>query len=273
MISKLKLNDIYHIDCLKGIESMKEQSIFPDVIVTSPPYNIGKKYGIYDDNQPRQEYLNWMEVVAKTCREIMTEQSSFFLNVGGKPSDLWIPIDIAQRFRRFFVLQNVIHWIKSISISKEDAGKYPTIKDDISVGHYQPVNSQRYLSSCHEYIYHFSINGDVELNKLDIGVCYQDKTNIGRWKSATDDIRPRGNTWFIPYNTIQESRPHPSVFPERLPEMCLKLHGINRINIVLDPFMGVGSTAFACKKLGLDFIGFEIDEEYIKIAKDKLSKS
>jgi len=270
MISKLKLNDIHCLDCLKGIDIMKEQQLFADVIVTSPPYNIGKDYSLYDDNRPRDEYLDWMESVAESCRDVMNEQSSFFLNVGGKPSDLWIPLDIAHRFRRYFVLQNVIHWIKSISIPKEDAGNYPNIESDISVGHYQPVNSQRYLSSCHEYIFHFTLKGNVELNKKDIGVSYQDKTNIGRWKSATTDLRPRGNTWFIPYETIQQSRPHPSVFPEKLPEMCLKLHGIDRIDLVLDPFMGIGSTAFACKRLGLDFIGFEIDESYVKIIREKL---
>jgi site-specific DNA-methyltransferase (adenine-specific) len=272
MLSSIKLNDIYSMDCLKGIELMQKQSLFIDVIVTSPPYNIGKKYVKYNDNLPREEYLDWMEEVAEKCKEIMTETSSFFLNVGGKPSDLWMPLDIAQRFRKRFVLQNTIHWIKSISISKEDAGNYPNIDNDISVGHYQPVNSQRYLSGCHEYIFHFTLNGDVKLDKLATGVCYQDKTNIGRWKSAKADLRPRGNTWFIPYETIQESRSHPSIFPEKLPEMCLKLHGVDRIDLVLDPFMGIGSTAIACMRLGLDFIGFEIDESYIKIVKEKISE-
>lgn len=273
MYLQLKLNNIYSMDCLDGINFMKKQSLFADVIITSPPYNIGKKYGVYNDKKPREDYLNWMEDIAKNCKNIMTEKSSFFLNVGGKPSDLWIPMDIAQRFRKYFVLQNVIHWIKSISISKEDAGNYPSIKNDISVGHYQPVNSQRFLTSCHEYIFHFTLNGEVELNKMAVGVCYQDKSNIGRWKKATEDLRPRGNTWFIPYETVQESRPHPSIYPVRLPELCLKLHGIEKINLVLDPFMGIGSTALACKKLKINYIGFEIDDSYIKIAKENLSKN
>ena len=101
---------------------------------------------------------------------------------------------------------------------------------------------------------------------------YQDKTNIGRWKTAKSDLRPHGNTWFIPYETIQKSRPHPTVFPVKLPEMCLKLHGTDKINLALDPFMGIGSTAVACKKLGVDFIGFEIDKTYADIAKESLTK-
>jgi len=273
MTVQLKPNNIYTMDCIKGIKKMKEQSLLVDVIVTSPPYNIGKKYTKYNDVRPRDEYLDWMETVAKESNEIMTEHASFFLNVGGKPSDHWIALDIADRFRKYFVLQNTIHWIKSIAIPKEDAGNYPNIKGDISVGHYKPVNSSRFLNSCHEYIFHFTKGGDVGLDKLSIGIPYQDKSNIGRWKAAGKDLRGRGNTWFIPYETIQKSRPHPTVFPVKLPEMCLKLHGIENINLVMDPFMGIGSTAIACKELGVDYIGFEIDRSYIEIADEWLSRT
>ena len=89
---------------------------------------------------------------------------------------------------------------------------------------------------------------------------------------AVADLRPRGNTWFIPYETIQKSRPHPTVFPAKLPEMCLKLHGLKKVNLAMDPFMGIGSTAVACKKLNVDFLGFEIDKTYVEITRKNLSK-
>jgi DNA modification methylase len=103
-------------------------------------------------------------------------------------------------------------------------------------------------------------------------VPYQDKSNIGRWKSVNKDLRERGNVWFIPYKTIQEARPHPTVFPQQLPESCIKLHGYNEKTVVLDPFMGVGTTALACLKLGVMFLGFEIDLSYVEIANEKLSQ-
>jgi site-specific DNA-methyltransferase (adenine-specific) len=266
----LAVNTIHRMDCLEGLTRMDPGIV--DVIVTSPPYNIGKQYHMYNDIRPREEYLNWMENVAKSSKRILKEEGSFFLNVGGKPSDLWIALDIAQRFRHHYVLQNTIHWVKSIAIPKQDVGKYDTITDDIAVGHYQPVNSKRYLSNCHEFIFHFTKTGNIEIDQLAIGVKYQDKTNIGRWKTANKDLRSRGNTWFIPYETIQNARSHPTVFPMKLPEMCIKLHGIHRNMLVLDPFMGTGSTARACQKLGVDFIGFEIDKTYVAIAKKELSK-
>ena len=96
MSVQLRANNIYIMDCIKGIKQMKKQSLLADVIVTSPPYNIGKEYNRYDDERPRESYLDWMECVAKECREIMTDHSSFFLNVGGKPSDMWIPLDSSE---------------------------------------------------------------------------------------------------------------------------------------------------------------------------------
>jgi site-specific DNA-methyltransferase (adenine-specific) len=266
----LAVNLIHHMNCLEGFRQIDPKTI--DVIVTSPPYNIGKQYNLYNDVRPRDDYLNWMEEVAKASKTILKDNGSFFLNVGGKPSDLWVALDIAQRFRHHYVLQNTIHWVKSIAIPKQDVGKYPAITDDIAVGHYQPVNSERYLSNCHEYIFHFTKNGDVAIDQLAIGVKYQDKTNIGRWKSATRDLRGRGNTWFIPYETIQKTRAHPTVFPVKLPEMCIRLHGVKSNMLVLDPFMGTGSTALACQKLGVDFIGFEIDKAYVAMANKAVSK-
>jgi site-specific DNA-methyltransferase (adenine-specific) len=264
----LEKNKIYCLDCLKGFSQLPAGCV--DLIVTSPPYNIGKPYQSYNDARPMDEYLEWMEQVAQASVRIIKEKGSFFLNIGGRPTEPWIASDIANRFRKHYVLQNTIHWIKSIAIPKVDVGNYGTITDDIAVGHYQPVNSTRYMSNCHEYIFHFTKTGDIPLDQLAIGVRYQDKTNIGRWKKAQKDLRGRGNTWFIPYETIQNARAHPTTFPEKLPEMCIKLHGFTNNTLVLDPFMGTGTTAVACQKLNVDFIGFEVDEAYVALAETRL---
>ncbi len=261
---------IYQMDCIEGMKQMQKECV--DVIVTSPPYNIGKPYATHNDTMPYEEYLGWMHRVAHEARRVLREDGSFFLNIGGKPREPWVPYDVMQEFREDYVLQNVIHWVKSVSIAKQDAGNYDAIRDDISVGHYQPVNSDRYLSQCHEHIFHFTPTGATKLDKLAIGVKYQDKTNIGRWKQATQDLRDRGNVWFIPYKTIRTSRPHPTSFPEKLPEMCIRLHGHTPDTIVCDPFMGIGNTALACITLGVHYIGFEIDAEYCDCAEERIRR-
>jgi site-specific DNA-methyltransferase (adenine-specific) len=259
----------YLQDCIAGLDSLGEKSI--DVIVTSPPYNIGVSYNSYRDKLPREKYLSWMRDVGIAVKRALADDGSLFLNIGNRPKDQWIAWDVASALRNDFVLQNAIAWVKSIAIAKEDAGRYPAIAGDIAVGHFKPVVSDRFLNDCYEYVFHFTKTGDVRLDKLAIGIPYQDKSNIGRWKRAKQDRRDRGNTWFIPYETIQskKDRPHPATFPSKLPEMCIKLHGHARL--VADPFAGIGSTAFAAKKLGISSVGFEIDRDYIDWAVARLS--
>ena len=255
----------YLKDCVSGLkENIEEKSV--DVVVTSPPYNIGVNYGSYNDDMPREKYLSWIEEVGVAIKRALADEGSFFLNIGNKPKDQWIAWDVASVLRKHFFLQNVIHWVKSIAISKSDVGNYPNIAGDIAVGHFKPIVSDRFLNDCHEYIFHFTKKGDAHLDKLGIGIPYQDKTNIGRWKAAKEDRRDRGNTWFIPYETIQSKsdRPHPATFPVKLPEMCIKLHG--KPKLVVDPFTGIGSTAAAAMRLGVSFVGFEIDKEYLDTA-------
>jgi site-specific DNA-methyltransferase (adenine-specific) len=143
----------------------------------------------------------------------------------------------------------------------------------MAVGHYKPINSDRFVNDCHEYIFHFSPAGRTKLDRRAVGVPYQDRSNIKRWAAAGDGVRCRGNTWFIPYETIQSrdrDRPHPASFPSKIPEQCVRLHGLARAGTILDPFMGLGSSAVAAVRLGLDFIGIEMDEYYLRQAVDRV---
>lgn len=263
---------LYLADCIEGMRrTLDSDSI--SVVVTSPPYNIGVRYRSYDDTRSSDDYFEWIETVTIEIARVLQSEGSLFLNVGSRPADPWLAWDVANRLRRHFTLQNVIHWIKSIAIEKKNAGNNPDVTNDLAVGHYKPISSPRFLHDCQEYIFHFTKNGQVQLDRLAVGVPYQDKTNIGRWTSAKADLRCRGNTWFIPYETIRHrdaQRPHPSTFPVQLAEMCIKLHGVGENTRVLDPFMGIGSTAVAAQRLGLSCVGFEIDKYYLDVAASRL---
>ena len=269
----IELNKIYQEDCLHFMKKIIRNGVSVDMIVTSPPYNINKNYRSYVDKKERNEYLSWLSEIARTSYTILKNEASFFLNVSGAPSDSLLPLEVAKAFfDSGYKLQNTIHWIKSISIEKEDLAKTGSFSQskNVSLGHFKPIISQRFLNDFHEYIFHFTKDGDVKLDKLAIGVPYQDKSNIGRWKSSKEDKRDRGNVWFIPYQTIRKERPHPAIFPERLPYLCIKLHGIKKGMLVYDPFMGIGNTALACIQLNVNFIGTEIDYGYIQSAKERI---
>ncbi len=273
--SRNSVLSFYGEDCVEGMKRRLEPGSV-DVVVTSPPYNLGTAYGKYRDDLPRQEYLEWTRRWSRVVRNLISDEGSFFLNVGGKPTDPWIPFDVARAVAESFVLQNTVHWIKSIAIDRESMGKTSDRGSDVVVGHYKPINSRRFLNDCHEYVFHFTPSGSTSLDRLAVGVPYQDKSNVSRWKAASGGLRCRGNTWYLPYDTIQHrsnDRPHPASFPVGLPERCLRLHGLERCRLALDPFSGIGSTAVACLRLQVDFAGFEIDEEYNRVALTRLEKA
>lgn len=260
----------FHADCLDVFAELEPRSV--DVIVTSPPYNIGIRYGTYQDTLSPNEYMAWTAQWIAAASRVLKADGSLFLNVGTRPSDPWTALDVAQAARPYLKLQNLIHWIKSIAIDRENTGAGAGLTRDLAVGHYKPINSDRFLNDCHEFVFHFTPDGDSRLDRLALGVPYQDQSNAARWKTGTDGVRCRGNTWFIPYETIQRrdrDRPHPASFPSKLPEQCLRLHGLERVTLAMDPFMGLGSTAVACARLGVNVIGTDLDEAYLELAVER----
>ena len=205
-------------DCVEVMRALPAASV--SAIVTSPPYNLGIRYRTYADALPRERYLEWTGEWVASARRALHEQGSLFLNVGAKPTDPWTALDVAQAARPHLELQNTIHWVKSIAIDREAGGGV-----DLAVGHYKPINSDRFVNDCHEFIFHFTPTGRTALDRTAIGVPYQDASNVTRWRAAANNVRCRGNTWFIPYQTIQsrdKDRPHPATFPPRVPENCFR---------------------------------------------------
>jgi site-specific DNA-methyltransferase (adenine-specific) len=254
-------------DCLEVFRSLPPGSV--SAIVTSPPYNLGVRYRSYDDSIPRRDYLAWTDRWVEAARAVLDPRGSLFLNVGAIPSDPWAAMDVARTARQHLTLQNTLHWVKSIAIDKDAIGAAVTLERDLAIGHYKPINSERFVNDCHEFVFHFTPDGRTPLDRRAIGVEYQDASNIARWRSGGSNRRCRGNTWFIPYETIKyrdKDRPHPATFPPRLAEYCLRLHGRERIAVALDPFLGLGSSAIAAAEMEVDFIGVEIDEHYLKEA-------
>ena len=247
---------IHAADCLTFMRDWRGRKA--DVVITSPPYNIGKTYKTYRDNLAYDDYIEWMRMWGRHVARILADYGSLFLNVGYTAKNPAMPFDVLGAVSDSLRVQNVIHWIKSMAIPERD----------FNAGHFQPINSDRYLSLCHEYVFHFTKRGDVSVDKASLGVPYVDQRNITRFIGTEN--RDRGNVWFVPYETRSGRHAHPATFPVGLPKMCIRLHGIRRDMLVYDPFMGSGSTAVACQNLGVECVGTEIDPAYVDLARERV---
>lgn len=298
----MKTNIIHLQDCVAGMLALPEKSV--DIVTTSPPYNLGIAYGTYKDNKPRQEYLSWLGEVFKAVKHCLKDDGHFWLNVGYSNVDPWVGMDVAQVAREHFVLQNNFTWIKSITIN------------DVTTGHFKPINSERFANPTWEHLFHFTKTGAVPCDKLAVGVPYMWDCNIdntGRIKGrlakklgyenikdfnqrATDEdrvkfdaelavklanqkpkaeTRCRGNSWFVPYDTIANREKHrgshPATFPVALIENCIKFSGVTQ-GVLVDPFMGSGTSAIAAVNCGVDYIGYDIDQNYKNFAEDRIAE-
>jgi site-specific DNA-methyltransferase (adenine-specific) len=250
---------IWQGDCRAILPALQTASV--DVVVTSPPYNLDLAYSTYEDSKAEAEYLAFLLDVAAHIKTVMKPDASFFLNVSGSNSRPWLPFELIVRLRGLFVLQNHITWIKSITTGQD------------SVGHFKPLAGRRFLNHNHEHIFHLTLSGDVQLNRLAIGVPFKDKSNIAR-RGHAQDARCRGNTWFIPYRTVQSRSAkynHPGTFPIDLPRWCIRLHG-RPAATVLDPFAGTGTTLVAAALEGGRGIGIELDPAYVATARARLAE-
>jgi site-specific DNA-methyltransferase (adenine-specific) len=244
-------------DCREWLAARAADSV--DIIVTSPPYNLDLAYTEYEDSKDETAYLDWMVSVAAGLRRVLQPDGSFFLNISGTGTRPWLPFELIVRLRALFVLQNHIVWVKSVALAHD------------SVGHFKPVGGSRFLHHQHEHVFHLTLTGAVKLDRLAIGVTFKDKSNIARRGHAAD-LRCRGNTWFIPYETVQSKQGkfrHPGTFPIDLPRWCIRLCG-KTAPVVLDPFVGTGTTVLAARREGASGIGIDIDPAYIAIARQRL---
>ena len=217
-----------------------------DVIVTSPPYNRGKKYSdsdgnLYNDNLPENEYHSLLLTVWKECFRVLHPKGVFFLNIGDSALDQGKSEKVVQLAEKagFIRIQTII-WVKSF----------------LGRGHYTPSGGEKRLNNIWEHIFILvKDKKQFQIFPKDIGIPYADKSNIGRYGET--DLRDAGNIWFIPYSkttgaTIKKG--HDAPFPIELPARCIQL---TRAKTLLDPFLGTGASLGAAKILGISGFGFE----------------
>jgi site-specific DNA-methyltransferase (adenine-specific) len=284
-------------DCLAAMRKMETASIH--TLVTSIPYNFGISYSTYNDSRREAEYFEAMEAAAEEWGRIVRPDGHVFLNVGNSREFPRRAEDVAMILEQVFIRQETIIWVKSVPLytsslkdsvfkdaikawadeARVDLKKFPygALRDathDYVVGHSAPMSKQSNILRQHwEPIYHLSHSGNSDIDPDEIGVAFSDKSNIKR-RGHEKDLRCRGNVWIIPHETRQGKAAggHPATFPLELPRRCLLLAGVPPSGLVLDPYMGTGTTLLAAQQLGLNAIGIDIDPTYCEAARRRLGQ-
>ena len=244
----MELDKIYCEDCISGMKKLPDDCI--DLIVTSPPYNIGMDYDVYDDGKPWEDYYKWCEEWLRECYRVLKKD-------GGRICiDHYISLGTSKcRTSPICTLYNIMEKI---------GFKHHTIAvwTDITLAKRTAWGS--YLSASAPYI-----NAPFE------GILIDYKEN---WKKGTkgtstiekdDFVKLTRGRWEIKTETRGLTKAN---FSLDLPTKAINLITYEG-DVVLDPFIGSGTTAVAAKKTGRHYIGFEISEDYCNIARKRVEET
>lgn len=218
-----------------------------DLIVTSPPYWDMKNYGIKDQigySESYKLYLSRINKIWKECYRVLKKQGTFWLNINTKmhnKSLQMIQYDFYKQCIKIgFKLWDIIIWHKSVSGPAPDNN----------------------LTDKFEYFLVFYKTPKIYFNKE-----YEFKRN----DYLISNIKGMGNIWNINryWGSIGKNYPHPSMYPDELIERILNISSVKG-NLILDPFLGSGTTLIVAKKLSRSCIGYEINSDYFAILKKRL---
>lgn len=244
---------IYCQDCIQGMQKLPNHLI--NLTVTSPPYNIGKEYESLIETS---DYINWCVKWIKEIYRITATNGAFWLNVGYfevKDKGLAVPIPYLLWDKTdFYLLQEVV-WNYAAGVACKSR--------------FSPRNEKLlwYVKNQRQYVFNLD---DVR----DPNVKYPNQKKNGKLKCNPLGKNPT-DVWQIAKVTSganrssKERTPHPAQFPTEMIERIIKSSS-NWGDLIIDPFLGSGSTAVAAIENGRNVIGFEIEEKYVQIAKKRI---
>lgn len=283
MFNKSDWNKFHLIDVVQGLKNIEDNSV--DVIISDPPYNIGKDFGLCKDKMELTSYLEWCDEWIKECIRILKPSGSFFIyGFSEILAHISVRIDLDKRWLIWHYTNKTVPSYNGWQRSHESiiyCWKEKPIfnKDDVRV----------------PYTETFLKNAAGKTRKKSNTARYGGKEDT-TYKAHEGGALPRdvftdistlaggaGKERYFLYNgevypgreikkfDLNKCLKHPTQKPSKLTERLLLSSRSNDCKVVI-PFAGSGSEGVVCKKLGIDFIGFDINEDYIKLSNGAVSK-
>lgn len=263
------LNLLYNIIMKKDViynKSSEKMAELPDksidLMVTSPPYNIDIQYGNkvinrkivaakgkkYNDKLDESLYRSMLNKVFDETKRVLKDDGSIWINIKNRyiNGEIVTPFWIQDFFQDMY-LKNVIIW-------NFDWGGSTNLR----------------FAPRYEYIFWYTKKKESFKFNLDSVKIPALNYRPDRYKSQ---LKNPSDVWRIPMvsGNFEERTEHPAQYPEKLIERIIQA-GSNENDIILDPFMGSGTTAVVAKKLNRFYIGYEIEKDYIDITNNRLKK-
>ena len=298
---------ILYGDCKDTLKQFKCKA---RTCITSPPYYGLRNYGdeskqIGLEDTP-EEYIQNLVDVFREVRNVLTDDGTLWLNIGdsyynyrpGKGQGLVkqtvsntnqdLPNKCARRGNKLEGLKEKdligIPWMLAFALRAD--GWY--LRQDI-IWHKpnpMPESVKDRCTKSHEYIFLLSLKpkyyfdyeaiqepavyaGDNRSARKDSRRDQPFNSHMAATSQPVKEFRNKRDVWSI--NTAQSGEAHFAVFPEKIPELCIKA-GTREGDLVLDPFMGSGTTATVAKRLGRNWVGIELNEEYAKFINTKTAQ-
>lgn len=242
------LNVISKGDCLDLFMKIPDESV--DITFADPPFNLKKKYNGYKDSLEFEEYLNWCELWIKEMVRVTKPTGSIFIH--NIPKWLTYYSSILNKYATFR------HWISW------DAPTAPMGKS-LQPSHYGILYYVKDIKQSKFY--------ELRYPHKRCRKCGYLLKDYGGKKQGLHPYGPLLSDVWTDIHRIKHNKyrdEHPCQLPIHLLERII-LMSTDESDIVLDPFMGTGTTAIAAKRLGRNFIGFELDSNYVSTARNKLN--
>lgn len=254
----LELNQIYNLDCIEGMKLLGENSV--DLTVTSPPYDNLRTY-----NNSSQWNFDIFKQIAEGLYRV-TKQGGVVVWVVG---DATINgSETGTSFRQALYFKEIGFNLHDTMIYQKEQACFGSNKCYLQSFEYMFVLSKADLKTMNLIRDRKNTNvGLIETTKK--SYWQKDGTKSERHKIIAEEYGKRKNIWI--YGVGGGTENHPAVFPEQLAKDHI-LSWSNEGDLILDPFMGSGTTAKMAYLAGRNYIGFEIDKEYHKLATERLEE-